>query len=48
MGGNDAKFDNKRRFGKLSVNDKKGEELQGRERRGGLAMDSYFCQRDVL
>ena len=32
---NDDKFGEKRIFGKLAVGDKKGEEVEGRERRGG-------------
>ena len=35
VGVNGAKFDEKRRFGKLAVGNKKGKEAEGRERRGG-------------
>ena len=43
VGANDAKFGEKRRFGKLVVSDKKGEE--GGD---GLTMDTDFYQRGVL
>ena len=49
VGANEETFGEKRRFGKLAVGDKKGEEAEGRERRGGgLAMDANFYQRDFL
>ena len=35
VGEENAKFDEKRRFGKLAVGDKKGKDAEGRERRGG-------------
>ena len=35
VGANDAKISNKRRFRMMAVGDKKGEEAEGRERRGG-------------
>ena len=37
VGANKATFGKKRRFGKLAVGDKKGEEAEGRERRGGVS-----------
>ena len=60
VGANDAKFGEKRRSGKLVVGDNKGEEVGGRERRGGggltregrggwgFAIDANLYQRDVL
>ena len=56
VGVNGAKFGEKSKFGKLTAKDKKGEEAEGRERRGGgggignggLATNADFYQRDIL
>ena len=45
VGANDAKIGEKRRFGNLTVGSLKGEEAEGRERRGG---QSYHGRRFLL
>ena len=48
VGSNNSKFGKKRRFGKMEVRNKKGTEVEGRERRGGVSPWTLISNRGTF